>query len=69
MMRLVTRVSLTARELEVLTMIARGLRNEEVAGEIGRTEETVKMHVCWGLRQMGRVGGDDANRRHVRRRA
>ncbi len=47
------RVSLTARELEVLTMIARGLRNKEIAGEIGRTEETVKMHVKSVLAKLG----------------
>jgi len=47
------RVSLTARELEVLTMIARGLRNRDIANEIGRTEETVKMHVKSVLAKLG----------------
>jgi DNA-binding NarL/FixJ family response regulator len=36
---------LTARELEVLTLVARGLANKDVAGAIGRTDETVKVHL------------------------
>lgn len=47
------RVSLTARELEVLTLIAKGQRNREIANEIGRTEETVKMHVKSVLAKLG----------------
>ncbi|MEP7085779.1 MAG: response regulator transcription factor [Gemmatimonadota bacterium] len=54
------RVSLTARELEVLTMIARGLRNREIANEIGRTEETVKMHVKSILAKLGVVDRTEA---------
>jgi two-component system, NarL family, response regulator len=47
------RVSLTARELEVLTLIAKGHRNREIATAIGRTEETVKMHVKSVLAKLG----------------
>ena len=36
---------LTERELEVLTLVARGLANKGVAGAIGRTDETVKVHL------------------------
>jgi DNA-binding NarL/FixJ family response regulator len=36
---------LTERELEVLALVARGLANKEVAREIGRTDETVKLHL------------------------
>jgi DNA-binding NarL/FixJ family response regulator len=36
---------LTGRELEVLTLVARGLANKDVAGAIGRTDETVKVHL------------------------
>jgi len=36
---------LTERELEVLTLVARGLANRDVAGAIGRTDETVKVHL------------------------
>ena len=37
---------LTARELEVLTLMARGLTNGEIAREIYVTENTVKTHVA-----------------------
>jgi DNA-binding NarL/FixJ family response regulator len=36
---------LTDRELEVLRLVARGLSNREVARAIGRTNETVKIHL------------------------
>ena len=39
------RSDLTERELEVLALVARGLSNKDVAGAIGRTDETVKIHL------------------------
>jgi DNA-binding NarL/FixJ family response regulator len=39
------RTDLTAREVEVLELVARGLSNRDVAGVIGRTDETVKVHL------------------------
>jgi DNA-binding NarL/FixJ family response regulator len=39
------RLDLTARELEVLHLAAKGLRNKEIARVLGRTEETIKVHV------------------------
>jgi DNA-binding NarL/FixJ family response regulator len=39
------RVELTAREVEVLRLVAKGLRNREIARVIGRTEGTVKAHL------------------------
>jgi len=37
--------SLTPRELEVLELVAQGLSNKEIAHAIGRTDETVKIHL------------------------
>jgi DNA-binding NarL/FixJ family response regulator len=39
------RVDLTAREVEVLRLVAKGLQNSEVARLIGRTTGTVKVHL------------------------
>ncbi len=39
------RVDLTPRELDVLRLAAKGLRNRDIARVIGRTEETVKVHL------------------------
>jgi DNA-binding NarL/FixJ family response regulator len=39
------RMDLTQREVEVLQLVARGLSNRDVAGVIGRTDETVKVHL------------------------
>jgi DNA-binding NarL/FixJ family response regulator len=39
------RSDLTGRELEVLQLVARGLSNKDVARVIGRTDETVKIHL------------------------
>jgi DNA-binding NarL/FixJ family response regulator len=39
------RSRLTERELEVLQLVAKGLSNKQAAEGIGRTEETVKIHL------------------------
>ncbi len=39
------RVDLTEREVEVLRLVAGGLSNRDVATAIGRTDETVKLHL------------------------
>ena len=45
--------SLTEREREVLTLVATGLRNRDIAAAVGRTEETVKVHVKRVLAKLG----------------
>jgi len=44
---------LTPRELEVLELIAQGMRNREIARAIGRTEATVKMHLKHVMQKLG----------------
>src|SRR5258705_6030279 len=39
------RIELTQRELEVLQLMAKGFSNPEIAGTLGRTESTMKVHV------------------------
>ena len=39
------RIALTPRETEVLSLVAKGLSNAEVASQIGRAEGTVKVHL------------------------
>jgi len=50
------RVELTDRELEVLSLMATGQSNKEIADSIGRTEATVKVHV---LPVLAKLGVDD----------
>jgi two-component system, NarL family, response regulator len=47
------RVELTAREQEVLQLVADGLRNKEIARVIGRSNETVKDHLQSILQKLG----------------
>ena len=47
------RIALTPREIEVTTLIATGLTNVQIAERIGRTEETVKVHVKNILQKLG----------------
>jgi DNA-binding NarL/FixJ family response regulator len=39
------RIALTPREIEVISLMSTGLTNAQIASRIGRTEETVKVHV------------------------
>ena len=45
--------NLTARELEVLTLIGRGLRNAEVAAELNLSENTVAGYIKVIYRKLG----------------
>jgi DNA-binding NarL/FixJ family response regulator len=63
--RLVTRVrapqaaALSARELDVLALVARGLTNAEIGRQLYITEATVKTHL---LRLFAKLGVDDRTR-------
>ncbi|MFL5403417.1 MAG: response regulator [Gemmatimonadales bacterium] len=46
------RIDLTDRELEVLTHLAQGKSNKEIAIALGRTEATVKVHVLHILQKL-----------------
>jgi len=45
--------SLTAREQQVMAFVTSGLMNKQVAGEIGVSEVTVKVHRSNVMRKMG----------------
>ena len=47
------RTELTPRETEVLSLVAKGLSNAQVAERIGRTEGTVKIHLRNILQKLG----------------
>jgi RNA polymerase sigma factor (sigma-70 family) len=44
--------SLTLREREVVAMVVSGMLNKQIAGEIGITENTVKVHRSRAMEKM-----------------
>ena len=46
------RLPLTPREIEILSLVAKGLSNAEIAVRIGRADETVKVHLKNTLRKL-----------------
>ena len=58
---------LTPRELEVLTLLARGLKNAEIASELFISERTVKFHVSSILAKLGAETRTEAVRFAARR--
>jgi len=52
--------ALTARELEVLRLIAQGRANKEIAAAIGVSERTVKFHVSGILGRLGAANRTEA---------
>ena len=54
------RLDLTPREVEVVRLTAKGLGNREIARVIGRTEETVKVHLKHVMAKLGVTGRTEA---------
>ena len=61
------RVALTPRETEVTSLMATGLTNAQIAQRIGRTEETVKVHVKNILNKLDAQDRTEAVTQAVRR--
>jgi DNA-binding CsgD family transcriptional regulator len=58
---------LTARELEVLELLAQGLPNKSIARNLGISDQTVKFHVASICGKLGAANRTDAARRALRR--
>jgi ATP/maltotriose-dependent transcriptional regulator MalT len=61
-----TGAALTARELEVLRLVARGLSNKEIAADLRITTHTVKYHLAAVLDKLGVRSRTEAVSRGVR---
>lgn len=61
------REPLTAREVEVLELLAEGLPNKAIAERLGISDQTVKFHVSSISGKLGAANRTDAVRRAVRR--
>jgi len=61
------RESLTAREHEVLALVAEGLPNKAIAHALGISDQTVKFHVAAIIGKLGATNRTDAVRRAIRR--
>jgi two-component system, NarL family, nitrate/nitrite response regulator NarL len=59
--------ALTAREVQVLELLAEGLPNKAVARRLGISDQTVKFHVASLSSKLGAANRTDAVRRAVRR--
>ena len=59
--------TLTAREIEVLELLAEGLANKAIAARLGISDQTVKFHVASISSKLGAANRTDTVRRAVRR--
>lgn len=57
---------LTAREIEVLELVAQGCSNKGIAGRLGISDQTVKFHLASITGKLGASNRTDAVRRAVR---
>lgn len=58
---------LTPREIEVLALVAEGLSNKAIAGQLGISDQTVKFHLGSISGKLGAGNRTEAVRRAVRR--
>jgi DNA-binding NarL/FixJ family response regulator len=58
---------LTARELQVLSLLAEGLPNKAIAARLGISDQTVKFHVAAIIAKLGAANRTEAVRLAVRR--
>ena len=58
---------LTAREIQVLELLAEGLPNKSIAARLGISDQTVKFHVASIAGKLGAANRTDAVRLAVRR--
>jgi DNA-binding NarL/FixJ family response regulator len=58
---------LTAREIQVVELLAEGLSNKAIASRLGISDQTVKFHVASLSGKLGAANRTDAVRRAVRR--
>lgn len=52
--------TLTSRELEVLRLLAEGLGNKDIAGQLGMSDHTAKFHVAQILAKLGAASRTEA---------